>query len=475
MKTALIIGAGPAGLAAAYELTKNSDIKPIIIELDSQVGGLSKTILYNGNRLDIGPHRFFSKNKRVNELWQEILSMPKINRLTRILFLHKFFNYPIDLSLATLKNLGPKRVLKIIFSYLRIKIKPLKPEKSLADFFTNRFGRELYSTFFEYYTEKVWGVPCEQIPPDWGAQRVKELSISKLIGHFFKKIFRFRQNKKVQTSLIEQFYYPLYGAGQMYEAMAEKIKAKGGEINLNHELMSFKRVDNKIKSALVRDRDGILKEIEADYFISTMPIKELINRLDFPVPDKIKELAANLVYRDYIIIGLSYKKIAQAKKILDNWIYVQERDIKMGRLDFFNNFSPNMSREENNIWLGAEYFCNENDEFWQKNDLDLRDFAAQELERMKITLSLDLLDYKVVRVTKAYPAYFGSYNRLAEIREYTDNFTNLFLIGRNGMHRYNNMDHSILSGLMAANNIISGRVDKNNLWEINTESEYAEE
>lgn len=491
MKTAVIIGAGPAGLSAAYELIKKSNIKPIIIERDSQVGGISKTVIHNGNRLDIGPHRFFSKNKRVNDLWQEILPLAsqttnhekeflKVNRLTRILFLKKFFDYPISLNKNTLKNLGIIRIVRIFFSYLKIKLWPIKNESSLKEFFINRFGNELYLTFFKDYTEKVWGVSCSKIPRDWGVQRIKDLSISKALIHFFKKILNI--NHTIEASLIEEFFYPALGAGQMYEEMAEQITKNGGQIYLNQEITYLQSEFNQIKAVTMKGNDDLTQEIKADYFLSSMPAQDLINRMECPVLE-VKRIANGLVYRDYIIVGLLFKKMLKTNEtkiitknniIPDNWIYIQERNIKMGRLDIFNNFSEKMLMDTNLVWLGAEYFCNEGDEFWKKDDNAIKDFAVEELLKINMINPEDLLDYIVVRVPKAYPAYFGMYNRFSKIKEFIDGFENLFLIGRNGTHCYNNMDHSILSGLTAADNIIDNIRDKSNLWGINTESEYHE-
>ncbi len=487
-KTVIIIGAGPAGLAAAYQLLKVPGIKPILIEQDSQVGGISKTIEHNGYRIDIGPHRFFSKVDRVNDFWQEILG-PKdgesgegdflsVNRLTRIFFLKKFFNYPIKLNYQTLSNLGPWRVFKIGLSYIRIRLFPIRSEKSLADFYINRFGQELYETFFMDYTEKVWGVPCEKIPPSWGGQRVKGLSVTEVIKHAIFDIFK-KKGKKVETSLIEKFHYPRYGAGQMYQETANLIEKRGGVIKLNQRVAGLDiSADGKLGSATIQDlKSGASYEIMADHIISTMPVKELIASLRGPVPAAVKDVAAGLVYRDYIMVGLLFKKMVFNKdyQILpDNWIYIQERDATIGRLDIFNNFSPDMLKDKDNVWLGGEYFCFEGDEFWNKSDEAIKDFAARELERMKMVDKTDLIDHVVLRVKKTYPAYFGSYDRFGEIRSYLDKFENLYLVGRNGMHKYNNMDHSILSGFVAADNIIADVKTKDNLWDINTEEEYHE-
>lgn len=481
MKIAIIIGAGPAGLAAAYELIKSTDVKPIIIERESQVGGLAKTVVYKDQRLDIGPHRFFSKVERVNNLWQELLPileqagndkhLLRVKRLTRILFLGKLFSYPISLSFETLRNLGIIRALKIMFSYLTIRLKPIKPEVSLEDFFINRFGRHLYRTFFKDYTEKVWGVTCADIPRDWGTQRIKNLSILKAIIHFIKKPFGFDKNS--ETSLIEEFYYPLLGAGQMYEEMARHIIAGGGEIRFGQEVMGVETNGQRVKAVMIKNDKGDEYQLVGDYFLSSMAIKDLLANFS-GLDDKVREVASGLVYRDYIIVGLLFKKIIgnQGVSLPDNWLYIQEQEIKMGRLDIFNNFSPKMTRQ--GFWLGAEYFCNQGDDFWSKSDEEIKNFAISELEKMNLAIGADLLDWTLLRVPKAYPAYFGSYDRFGEIKDFVDGFENLFLIGRNGMHRYNNMDHSILCGLTAADNIRQGIKDKSNLWEINTEEEYHE-
>jgi len=488
-KIAIILGAGPAGLAAAYELLKNSDIKPIIIEQDKQVGGLSKTINYNGYLIDIGPHRFFSKSERVNKFWLELLGdnnvsdnkivdYLKIKRLTRIFYLKKFFNYPISLSWQTLKNLGFFRTIKIGLSYLKSSCWPVKPEKNLADFYINRFGQELYQTFFEDYTEKVWGVPCKNIPPDWGAQRVKSLSIISVLQHALRHIFPYSKQTG-ETSLVEEFYYPRLGAGQMYEKAAQVISQKGGQIKLNYQFVSFSIIQGKIESALVKNLvNQEIIEIKADYFLSSIPVKELLNNFGTETPKNVKTVAENLIYRDYIIVGLLFKKMIVDKNIHslpDNWLYIQEKDLKMGRLDIFNNFSSSLLQNNELVWLGAEYFCNEGDDFWKKNDSDIKNFAVQELEKINFIGQDDLLDFTVIKVKKAYPAYFGAYEQFSLIQNYLDQFDNLFLIGRNGMHKYNNMDHSILTGLVAADNIVNGLKDKSNIWEINTELDYHEE
>ncbi len=503
--TALIIGAGPAGLAAAYELVKKSDIKPIIVEMDNQIGGLSKTVICAGNRIDVGGHRFFSKSKRVNDLWKEILPlekradncgpdpeetdkvMLKRRRLSRIFFLRKFFNYPVAFNRETVVNLGPVRLSKILISYFQVKLKPVKPEKSLEDFFVNRFGRELYSTFFKDYTEKLWGVPCAEIKPEWGAQRVKGLSITGAIKHIVKNLFIFKSfvdKSKIETSLIDSFLYPKFGPGQMYEEMARIIKEKGGEIKLNRQVVGLKTSQNKIKEVEIKNLlTGEVITQAADYVISSMPVKDLILGLAPGVPEEVKRVAAGLRYRDFITVGLLLKKLKiknQSKikspdgLIPDNWIYIQEREVSLGRLQIFNNWSPYLVKDPNTVWLGLEYFGDFNDNLFSQSDADFKAFAIDELAKIDIIRKEDVLDSYLIRTPKAYPAYFGTYEEFDKIRSFIDRFENLFLIGRNGMHRYNNMDHSILCGFAAADNIISGRLNKDNLWSINAEEEYHE-
>jgi protoporphyrinogen oxidase len=520
-KTAVIIGAGPAGLTAAFELLTRSDIKPIIHEMDDCVGGISRTIKYKDNRMDIGPHRFFSKSDRVMNFWLNILPLQgalakddklldrtiplstapiapdpenedKVflykNRITRIFFLKKFFDYPITLNIGTLTNLGLLRIFKIGITYTLIKLWPRKEEKSLEDFFINRFGKELYEIFFKDYTEKVWGVSCDQIPADWGSQRVKGLSITSVIIHALKMMLPKKKSisqKKTETSLTERFLYPKYGAGQMYEEIAQKVIEMGGEIHLNHKVNGIKTNGKKIVGVQVINNKTKNKEmVKGDYFFSTMPIKELIKGFDQGVTEEVKAIADGLVYRDYILVGLLLHSMKLRNKtknktlndiIPDNWIYVQEREVKMGRLDFVNNFSLYMLKDQHLVWLGAEYFCNEGDLLGMKSEREMANFAIEELVSMDMINGNEVVDYTVVRMSKIYPAYLGTYDRFDDLKTFVNEYENLFLIGRNGMHKYNNMDHSILTAMTAVDNIINGIQDKENIWEINTEEDYHEE
>ena len=484
---AIIIGAGPAGLTAAYELLAKTDIKPIILERDSQVGGISKTINYKGWRFDVGPHRFFTKSPVVSALWERIL--PKatgeflnVKRLTRIHYQDNFFDYPVKLSVRNLKKLGLKKIGRIISGYASARLKPINPEISLEDFFINRFGRELYLTFFKSYTEKIWGEDCTHIPKSWGEQRIKNISIKIIIAEYIKKTFCFNYHSR-ETSLIDNFSYPRLGAGQMYESLAKIITERGGKIILNSDVLSLKVEENKIIS--VNAWNPLTQEISnysGDYYFSTQALQELIAKTE-AAPVEIKEIAAGLVYRNLILVTLIYNKLIiskhPAKKnssdlVADNWIYIHDEGVKIGRLDIFNNFSSALLKEEDKILVGAEFFCDANDELWHANDETLLNLAKAELEKIGIARKEDFCDGTVYRQAQAYPAYFGTYDRFSELRDYLDSISNLYLIGRNGQHRYNNMDHSILSALTAVDNIARGQKDKSNIWAVNTEDDYHE-
>lgn len=501
-KKAIIIGAGPAGLTAAYELLDKTDIIPIIFEATQDIGGISKTVEYKGNRIDIGGHRFFSKSEKVMNWWLNILPLeddtlltPKStdeimltrSRLSRILFLRKFFDYPVSLSMNTISNLGLFRMAKIGFSYIKASLFPRK-EKSLEDFFINRFGEELYSTFFKDYTQKVWGVPCSEIKPEWGAQRIKGLSITKTIIYAIKKIFSKGSKcaqKDQETSLIEQFMYPKLGPGYMWESVAKIVQSKGGEINLNQKIIGINHSEGKITSVLVKnEQTEEVKEHQADYYISSMPVKDLIEAMDNNVPKDVVKIAEGLQYRDFITVGLllnklkikNTTKIKTANNIIpDNWIYIQEKDVKLGRLQVFNNWSPYLVKDADNVWLGLEYFCNEGDELWNMGNENFAEFATNELAKIGIIDKSEVIDSVVIRMPKAYPAYFGAYDQFDTVKDFVDIFENLFLVGRNGMHRYNNMDHSMLSAMSAVDNIKNGITAKDDIWNVNTEEEYHED
>lgn len=517
-KKAIIIGAGPAGLTAAYELLKRTDIKPIILEKCKQVGGISKTIDYKGNKMDFGPHRFFSKSDRVMNWWTNIMplhtqkgedltisyqnksrtldtgdfltteetdgkppakSMLVIQRLTRIYFLRQFFAYPIQLSIATLGQLGILTTIKIVCSYLYARLFPRKPQKSLEDFMINKFGSVLYHIFFKDYTEKVWGMDCNKISADWGAQRIKGVSLSKAIIHAAKALTKRKKSdigqKGTETSLIEQFLYPATGAGAMWEEVARQVEVLGGRIVSNYDVKHIHTDGEKITGIeALNTQTGQLESLEGDYFISTMPIQELIAGIQGEVPAEVKEVAEGLIYRDFVYVGVLVKKMTMDTP-KDSWIYIQEKDVKVARMQVYNNWGPYMVADPNTVWLGLEYFCTKGDAIWNRSDEEIKKLAAEELVKMDLILAEDVLDSTANRMEKTYPAYFGTYERFDVVRNYLDGFVNLFLVGRNGMHKYNNTDHSMLTAMVAVDNIETGVLTKENLWKINTEQEYHEE
>ncbi len=513
-KKVVIIGAGPAGLSAAYELLKSKKkYEVIVLEEQEQVGGISKTINYKGNRMDLGGHRFFSKSDRVNKFWQEIMPLQGTNsfddeitgcqkelatagpnpnkednvmllrnRVSRIYYLKKFFDYPISINIDTIKNMGFIKTMQSGFSYLR-SIFFKKKEDSLENFYINRFGKKLYSMFFEDYTEKLWGRHPKEISADWGAQRVKGISIIAVIKDAFRKIFQIKSNK-VETSLIEQYYYPKYGPGQLWEKVATEIENMGGKILTNYKVESINIEDKKIKSVECNVNNK-KEKIKGDIFISSMPIKDLINGIGTSVPKKINKIANGLPYRDFVTVGVLVNKLnlknetnikTYNNNIPDCWIYVQESEVKMGRIQIFNNWSPYMVKDsQNTIWIGLEYFCNENDEFWNLSDKECAELAISELVKMDIIKESDVIDYHREKVKKAYPAYFDTYEEIDKVIKYLNNFENLYCIGRNGQHRYNNMDHSMLCAFETVDVILNNKKDKSIIWKVNTEKDYHEE
>jgi protoporphyrinogen oxidase len=519
-RTALIVGAGPAGLTAAYELLARTDIRPMVVEKSDFMGGIARTVSYKGNRIDIGGHRFFSKSERVMKWWLDFLPLqaqadPSFQisyqnqklevvarggldpdqedrvmlvraRQSRIFYMRQFFDYPISISLETIRKLGALRTMRIGLSYLRAALFPLRPEQNLEEFFINRFGRELYGTFFRDYTEKVWGVKCDQISAEWGAQRVKGLSIMRAIAHFAGRLLPRRRDvaqKKTETSLIERFLYPKFGPGQLWEAVGEAVTLCGGEIRKGAEVVGFEHRGGRVTAAKVRDLGtGAIERIEADFFFSTMPVCDLVAGLDPRAPDEYVEIASGLVYRDFITVGLLCRAHSVGEKgrsgeraITDSWIYIQEPDVRVGRVQIFNNWSPYLVADPRTVWIGLEYFCNEGDDLWSRHDADLIALGQEEMERIGLLDPDAVIDGVALRMEKTYPAYFGSFPRFGELRSYLDGFENLFLVGRNGMHRYNNQDHSMLTAMAAVDNLVAGRLDKTNIWEVNTEEEYHEE
>lgn len=524
MKKAIIIGAGPAGLTAAYQLLKETDIHPIIIEESEFIGGISRTAEYKGNRMDLGGHRFFSKNEHVNDIWKELMPLQGApakddlmlgrekplteggpdpeqtdevslirTRVSRIFFLRKFFDYPISMKPETFINMGFVRTMKAGFGYLYSCVVKRK-ENSLEDFYINRFGRPLYSMFFEDYTEKLWGVHPSKIAPDWGAQRVKELSLGKVIADFLRHLFN-PNYKTDSTSLIEQFMYPKKGPGQLWEKMASEIEKMGGEIYFGQKATAVLTENGQISGitctrvtnggSAQEKLTGEQTTYTGDYYFSTMPVKDLVLSMGDTVPAKVHDIAKELPYRDFITVGLLVNKLLiknlTKMKTVNNivpdcWIYIQERDVRIGRLQIFNNWSPYMpAHNEDTVWMGLEYFCSEGDDMWNMSSEDFIKFAISELVKIDIVKEEDVLDATHIRVKKAYPAYFGTYKDFDQVESYLSSFDNLFCLGRNGQHRYNNMDHSMLTAIEAVNAIKAGSTDKTAIWNVNTEKEYHEE
>ena len=513
-KIAAIAGAGPAGLTAAYEFLDKTDIQPIVFEQSNMIGGISQTVCYNGNRMDIGGHRFFSKSKKVTDWWNKIMPLQGVpsqddiligkekdfaisgpdpektnrvmlirERVSRIYYLRKFFDYPISLKLQTFANMGLTRTLKAGLGYFTSLILK-KEETSLENFYINRFGKPLYQMFFEDYTEKVWGVHPSKLGADWGTQRVKGLSMFAIIKDMLSKSLGIK-SKEVETSLIESFIYPKLGPGQLWETAAKDIQEKGGCIEMNSSVNKVHVEGNHIDYIETIKSDGKIEKTACDYFLSSMPIKDLVKAIDgIEIPKDVQRIANELPYRDFITVGLLVKElkmINQTKiktyknRIPDTWIYIQERDVKIGRLQIFNNWSPYLVNDyENSIWIGLEYFCSEGDAMWTMEKEKFIKMAIDELVHIGFINAEDVIDSTLVKIKKAYPSYYGTYYELDTVKGFLDSIENLFCIGRNGQHRYNNMDHSMMTAMEAVDHIKEGIKDKSTIWAVNTEEEYHE-
>ena len=537
-QSVVIIGGGPAGLTAAWELTKDGGAERYdvtVLEATKEFGGISRTVKHNGNRMDIGGHRFFSKDDRIMRWWRNILPlqgapsyddkklgrhhdlepggpdpeqtdkvMLKRHRVSRIFWNHHFLDYPISLTPGLLKALGFKLTMEVGFSYLYSMVHKL-PEDNLENFYINRFGRKLYSMFFEGYTAKVWGRPPKEISADWGAQRVKGLDVVAVLKNAFLKLMpKKRDNSQVETSLIEEFWYPKLGPGQLWETVEQQCVDQGATVITDAKVTEIVREHGTISAVRYVDAKGKSTELKADEFISSMPLKDLLNAMDAaPVDDRAAKsgkagaakavpkdmvtVANGLPYRDFITIGLLVKRLRITNTtdiptlgnppiVPDCWIYVQDPGYKVGRVQLFNNWSPYLVKDvDNTVWVGLEYFCQEGDEFWKMNDEEATAFAIKELTRMRlINGPQDVLDSHRELVKKAYPAYFDTYDRMPELAEYLDSFGNLYCVGRNGQHRYNNQDHSMASAIEAVGNIKDCKTSKRNVWSVNTEQSYHE-
>ena len=507
-KNIVIIGAGPAGLTAAYELTKDAQYNVTVLEADGVAGGISRTVLTQGNRMDLGGHRFFSKDERVMKWWFSIFaaqgspslddqllhrSSPLVSggpdpqtqdevflirkRISRIYYKHTFFDYPLSLSAKTLYNLGFFTLMQAGVSYLAACVHK-RPETSLENFYINRFGKKLYSMFFEGYTEKLWGRHPRDISADWGAQRVKGLSVTAVLKDLAQRVLH-TQPKKKETSLIEEFYYPKYGPGQLWTAVADRVVQQGGQVHFNTPVTGLAAQGNRLRAVISNG-----KEFPADIVISSMPLKDLLSCLP-QAPHEVHHIAAHLPYRDFVTVGLLVDKLALKNNtkvptfrqtIPDCWIYVQDSNVKLGRIQVFNNWSPYMVKDvQNTVWVGLEYFCNEGDEFWNLSDEDCIRLATQELQKIGVIgPQTRVLGSHRERVKKAYPAYFDTYKQIDSLIAYLNGVENLYCIGRNGQHRYNNLDHSMVTAFEAVRAIVSGSTDKTPIWNVNTEKEYHE-
>lgn len=515
MKKAIVIGAGPAGLTAAYELlSKSKDYEVTVLEESASLGGISKTVNYKGNRMDMGGHRFFSKVPEVNQWWEKMLPMQSApafddillgrsvplnsegndpektdrvmltrHRVSRIYFEGKFYDYPISLKPETFKNMGLWNTMQVGCSYLASLIHK-RPEDNLENFYINRFGHKLYSMFFEYYTENLWGRHPREIDASWGAQRVKGISILAILADIAGKVFK-GKDRKVETSLIEEFKYPKLGPGELWEVTAEEIKKLGGHILMESAVVALhKNAQGHITAVEYKDKDG-LHTLEGDVFISSMPVKDLVAGLN-DVPPEPTRIAAGLPYRDYMTLGvlvprLKLKNLTQLKTVSnivpDCWVYVQDRSVKLGRFQIYNNWSPYMVKDlENTVWVGLEYFVTEGDTFWNMSEDEFAKVGIDEMVKLGlIDHAGEVLDYHMEKVKKAYPAYFDTYDEMDKLIQYLNSIDNLYCVGRNGQHRYNNIDHSMCTSFEAVKNILGDIPSRDNIWNVNTEKEYHEE
>jgi protoporphyrinogen oxidase len=461
----VVLGAGPAGLTAAYLLAK--DGYPVtVLEADQTVGGISRTAQYRGYRFDIGGHRFFTKIKPVEDLWYEILEKEFISvpRLSRIHYNGKYFDYPLKAKNA-LSGLGLWEAFRIVASYLKWHWRPSPVEENLEQWVTNRFGKRLYQIFFKTYTEKVWGIPCTEIRAEWAAQRIQGLSLTQAI---LSAASLNRRSSHIKT-LIHEFQYPRLGPGQMWETCRDKIQAMGGNVRLGHRVSRLELEDGEVRAAVADTADGP-RRFEGEHFISTLDLRSLVRSFDPAVPPAIRAGAEGLGYRDFLTVALM---LESENLFPDNWIYIHTPGVKVGRIQNFNNWSRAMVPVPGMTCLGLEYFCFEGDGLWTSDDRDLIARAATELESLGLAKASMVRDGTVIRMPKAYPIYDSQYRgHLDTIRSFIDPIPNLHTVGRNGMHKYNNQDHSMLTAMMAVWNMMGATHD---LWEVNTDFEYHEE
>ena len=460
----VVIGGGPSGLTAASKLTDRG-IQTTVLEKAAIVGGISRTESYRGFSFDMGGHRFFTKSRDVQNFWQKVLVDDFIerDRMSRIFYRRRFFHYPLK-PLNTFISLGPIESFLILLSYFRWQLFPYRVEETFEQWVTNRFGKRLFETFFKTYTEKVWGIPCTELKAEWAAQRIKGLSLRTAVLNMFRK-----PDKSIKT-LIDRFHYPRLGPGMMWRAVATSIKDRGNSVRMNSDVVRLVRDGNKVKQVVIA-RDGQEEAVEGTDFISSMPLTELVRKLDPPAPDHVIAAAAELSYRDFLTVCLI---VNRSELFQDNWIYIHDPEVKVGRIQNYKNWSPDMVPNSEQSSLGLEYFCNEGDEVWTMADEDLIELGKREMDQLGLIDYSDVEDGCVFRVQKSYPVYDSDYRvHLSVLREYVDGLANLQTIGRNGLHRYNNQDHAMLTGMLAVENLVMGR--DHDLWAVNTEQEYHEE
>jgi len=469
-KTVLVVGAGPAGLTAALELTGRGHTVDVLEKDGEYVGGIARTVEYKGYRFDIGGHRFFSKSTEITQWWQKRLpeDFIKVRRLSRIFYQGKFFDYPLKAGNA-LKNLGLITSTLCMLSYFRAQLFPVRPEKSFADWVINRFGSRLFLIFFKTYTEKVWGMSCHDISADWAAQRIKGLSLLKAVW-FALFPQSGRSGGGVVKTLIDAFEYPRLGPGMMWEKTRDDIQALGGRVHMGLEVLRVRHEGTRVTAVESRDRKGGIQEWPSDAFIVSMPLKELVLALDPPLPEPVRAAATRLQYRDFLTVALMLRR----KELFpDNWIYVHDPAVKLGRIQNFNNWSPDLVPDRDTTCLGLEYFCFEGDGLWSMPDADLIALGKRELVQLGLAREEEVFDGTVVRMPKSYPVYGPGYQEdVEQIRRALSGLDNLQAVGRNGMHKYNNQDHSMMTALLAARNLDGASY---NVWQVNTDAEYHEE
>jgi protoporphyrinogen oxidase len=459
----VVIGAGPAGLTAAYELTR-FDLRPTVLEKGSTVGGLARTESYKGFHFDLGGHRFFTRVDEINRLWHDVLGADLLRRprLSRIYYQGRFFYYPLR-AMNAVWGLGPWQGVRLLLSYARWQLVPYPREDTFEHWVTNRFGRRLFLTFFKTYTEKVWGIPCSELKAEWAAQRIKDLSLRTVLLRMCR-----RPRNAIRT-LIGEFHYPRLGPGMMWRAVQRAVEDGGGVVRLNADVLRVQRAGGRIERVAVSGNGG--EEVVAgDAFLSSMPVTEFLMKLDPPPPPAVLAAARRLRHRDFLTVLLIVKR---ADVFPDNWIYVHDPEVRVGRIQNFKNWSPDMVPDPGKSSLGLEYFCTEGDELWRLADDQLIELGTRELERVGLVAGVEVEDGCVVRVPKSYPIYDSGYREaLAAVRAFVDGLENFQTIGRNGLHRYDNQDHAMLTGMLAVRNVVLG--ERHDLWAVNVDREYHE-